>query len=123
MEAATLIDADIDIPTSLSFTPVDFESQTLADGLAAAGFDRTEAAFFVWLGVLPYLTMEAVITTLRYVAEQAAPSQVVFDYGEPPSTISPERQAAHQIRAQRVADIGEPWLTYFTADSIENELR
>lgn len=117
-----LADAGIDIPASLTFTPVDFESQPLADGLAAVGFDRTAAAFFVWLGVVPYLTTETVITTLRFVASHAAPSQVVFDYGEPPSTMSPQRRAAHQARARRVADIGEPWLTFFTADRIENEL-
>jgi hypothetical protein len=29
---------------------------TLAEGLAAAGFDRAEQTFFTWLGVVPFLT-------------------------------------------------------------------
>src|ERR1700677_1187889 len=40
----------IAIPESLSFTPVDFESQTLAEQLRDANFDRATPAFFAWLG-------------------------------------------------------------------------
>jgi methyltransferase (TIGR00027 family) len=47
----------IAIPDSLTFTPVDFETQSLAELLAETGFDRTAPAFFAWLGVVPYLTV------------------------------------------------------------------
>jgi methyltransferase (TIGR00027 family) len=46
-------DAAIAIPTSLTSAPVDFERQTLAEGLAAAGFDPAQQTFFTWLGVVP----------------------------------------------------------------------
>src|SRR5882762_1319056 len=42
--------AAIAIPASLTFVPVDFERQTLADGLAQCGFNPSGAAFFSWLG-------------------------------------------------------------------------
>ena len=45
----------IDIPCSLIFAPVDFERGSLADGLAAGGFRPDQLAFFLWLGVVPYL--------------------------------------------------------------------
>lgn len=63
-----LADASIAIPGSLTFAPVDFEKDTLAGGLAAAGFDREQPAFLTWLGVVPYLTEEAVWSTLDFIA-------------------------------------------------------
>jgi methyltransferase (TIGR00027 family) len=50
-----LVDAAIPIPNSLTFAPIDFKHQTLAEGLAAAGFDSAQQTFFTWLGVVPYL--------------------------------------------------------------------
>src|SRR5271169_4489280 len=49
-----LQEASIPIPPSLTFVPVDFEQQTLADGLERSGFDLNASAFFSWLGVTPY---------------------------------------------------------------------
>jgi methyltransferase (TIGR00027 family) len=51
-----LAEAGIKIPERLTFAPVDFERETLAEGLAAAGFDPAQRSFFTWLGVVPYLT-------------------------------------------------------------------
>ena len=56
--------AGIPIPPSLTFVPIDFEQQTLEAGLEHSGFDTNAAAFFSWLGVTPYLTHEACMTTL-----------------------------------------------------------
>ena len=55
-----LKDAAIPLPGSLTFAPVDFECETLAKGLITAGLDATQQTFFTWLGVVPYLTAEAV---------------------------------------------------------------
>src|ERR1700688_3077516 len=60
--------AGIAIPPSLTFVPIDFEQETLADGLEDCGFDASAAAFFSWLGVTPYLTREACMTTLSSIA-------------------------------------------------------
>src|ERR1035437_6103091 len=54
-----LAEADIPLPGTLTFAPVDFERETLGEGLAAAGFDPAQRSFFTWLGVVPYLTEEA----------------------------------------------------------------
>ncbi|WP_433194762.1 class I SAM-dependent methyltransferase [Nocardia sp. CA-107356] len=113
----------IEIPPSLTFAPVDFESQTLAAGLADADFDRSRPAVFIWLGVVMYLTQETVLDTLRFIAGQATPVQVVFDYLYPASASTPEYVAQRTARADRVAAVGEPWLSFFTADEIANLLR
>jgi methyltransferase (TIGR00027 family) len=107
-----LVQAGLVLPDSLAFAPVDFESQTLADGLAAAGFDRTCPAFFLWLGVVPYLTHSAIASTLDFIAGIRS-SEVVFGYSEPLENYPPERRARAEMLAARVAAIGEPWISHF----------
>ena len=118
-----LTEADITSPDSLTFVPVDFEKQTLATGLAASNFVRDEPTIFIWLGVTMYLTTEAIRTTLNFIAEQARPVQVVADYMSPISTAAPENRAAFEKAADLIAELGEPFLSYFTVDEFENELR
>ncbi|RLU79715.1 SAM-dependent methyltransferase [Streptomyces griseocarneus] len=116
--------AGIGIPSSVTFAPVDFERDTLAGALASAGLDRSRPAFFFWLGVTPYLTRDAVLSTLRFVAGHSGPVQVVFDYyGEAPPTLSPELRAKREAAAKMVAELGEPWLTCFAREDIADELR
>jgi methyltransferase (TIGR00027 family) len=119
---ARLAEAGIAVPDSLVFAPVDFESVGLAQGLAAAGFDEAVPSFFTWLGVVPYLTEAAVFVTLRYVGGLPGGAATVFDYADPPETLSPEQRAAHDARAARVAGIGEAWLSYFDAATLHRRL-
>ena len=64
-----LAEAAIPIPSTLTFAAVDFEEKTLGEGLSAAGFDPAKQTFFTWLGVVPYLTEQAVFSTLSYIAD------------------------------------------------------
>src|SRR3954451_1033645 len=59
-----LAGAGIDVPESLTFVALDFEHKALAVGLAEAGFADRRPAYVGWLGVVPYLTMEAFTATL-----------------------------------------------------------
>lgn len=114
--------AEIPVPPSLTFAPVDFERQSLPDGLADAGFDRARPAFFTWLGVVPYLTEEAVWSTLAFIAGLPNGAHVVFDYADPPETLEAEHRAYHDARAARVDALGETWLTYFEAPTLRTKL-
>src|SRR5262245_43765624 len=104
--------AKIEPPQSLTFAPIDFERQRLVDGLVAAGFDAGRQTFFTWLGVVPYLTESAVWSTLGYIAS-VSEAHVVFDYSDPPHTLSAPMRSAHEARAARVAAMGEAWLSIF----------
>ena len=117
-----LADAAIPIPSSLTFAPIDFEYQTLAEGLATAGFDSAQQTFFTWLGVVPYLTEEAVWSTLGFIASLPHGAHVVFDYSDPPASLSAEARIQHQRRAKHVAELGEAWLNYFEADELRAKL-
>jgi methyltransferase (TIGR00027 family) len=118
-----LRDADIPLPDSLTFAPVDFEHQILAEGLAAAGFDQTQETFFIWLGVVPYLKEEAVWSTLAFIASLPNGAHVVFDYSDPPASLSPEWRTRHEKRAARVAGLGEAWVSYFEAEKLHPKLK
>jgi O-methyltransferase involved in polyketide biosynthesis len=72
--------------------------------------------------VVPYLTREAVFSTLGFIAGLPGGAEAVFDYADPPSARTLEQRAAHQARAARVAAVGEPWLSYFTAELLASEL-
>jgi methyltransferase (TIGR00027 family) len=101
------------LPSQVVYVPVDFETQSLEERLAEAGFSAEEPSFFVWEGVTMYLNAEAVDATLAFMAENSpAGSEIVFDYvyagvidgtyGEPP--------AARSRRLKRMEASGEPWL-------------
>jgi len=120
----TMLDeAAISVPESVTFVPLDFEDQTLAEGLAKAGFNAQAPAFFGWLGVVPYLTHEAFRATLGTIAELAAGSAVSFDYSLDPETLSPTGRTAFAALAKRVAAAGEPFQLFFTPQTMEAELR
>jgi methyltransferase (TIGR00027 family) len=112
----------IDEPGSLTFVPVDFETQSLPDRLREAGFREQEPAFFSWLGVTMYLTRDAILTTLAYVARRAPGSGITFDYMTPPGQLSWPRRLAFHWMARRVARAGEPWTTWFDPAALAREL-
>ncbi len=117
-----LAEAGIPLAAWLTFAPVDFERESLAEGLAAAGFDPEQPTFFTWLGVVPYLSEEATWSTLRFIAGLPKGAHVVFDYSDPPESLSPEVRAAHDRRAERVAALGEAWVNYFEAATLHPRL-
>ncbi|MBW1780597.1 MAG: class I SAM-dependent methyltransferase [Deltaproteobacteria bacterium] len=118
-----LREAEITIPDSLIFAPIDFERQTLADGLKRAGFRADEPAFFSMLGVVVYLTKTAVMETFKFVASLPVGSEIVFDYGILSSMLSERQRFAREYLARRVAAMGEPWITYFDPVSLARDLR
>ncbi|MEE3623073.1 SAM-dependent methyltransferase [Nitrospirillum sp. BR 11752] len=119
----TLAVAGILPPSSVNYAGVDFERDTLAEGLARAGFDRSRPAFVAWLGVAIYLTRDAILDTLRAVAALPLGSGIVFDYSLPPDTLSEKQRAAFQAMADRAAAEGEPWRSFFTPETLAADLR
>ena len=115
--------SEIAIPSSVTFAPVDFERQTLADGLREAGFDRAKPAFFSWLGVSMYLTDEAIGSTLRFVASLPHGGGIVFDYVVPRESLGLMERMALDALSRRVEAAGEPFRTSFEPESLAARLR
>jgi methyltransferase (TIGR00027 family) len=109
-------------PANLTYVPVDFESQCLATELQASGWSGTAPTFFAWLGVVPYLTLEAFRSTMRFIAAQPHGSGLVFDYAQPRSVLAPNEQLAHDSLASRVQLAGEAFQLFFTPAEVAAEL-
>jgi methyltransferase (TIGR00027 family) len=118
-----LQEAGIPIPLSLTFVPVDFEHQTLANALAHSGLNTSAPAFFSWLGVTPYLTREACMTTLSVIAKMPAGSGVVFDFAIDPALLNAGQRQALDALSKRIAAAGEPFQLFFDPAKLQHELK
>nr|WP_294512205.1 class I SAM-dependent methyltransferase [uncultured Rhodopila sp.] len=117
-----LRETGITIPENVTYAPVDFERENLSEQLAAAGLRSGVRTFFSWLGVVPYLTAEAIISTLSYIASHPGGSEVVFDYGEPRDALHPELRKQYEERAARVAAADEPFVSFFDPVELHEQL-
>jgi methyltransferase (TIGR00027 family) len=119
-----LAEVGISIPQHLTYAPVDFERDSLAEGLGNVGFDSAQQTFFTWLGVVPYLTPEAVFSTLGFIARLPGGAQVVLDYSNPsqPTADDAEATAARERLAARVASFGEPFRCFFETNELHAKL-
>jgi len=114
--------AGIAMAETLTFAPVDFERDTLAAGLANAGFRANEAAFFSWLGVTPYLAEETVLATLRWIAGSCPQNGVAFDYTVPRASLGFLHRLAFDALAAKVAGVGEPFVGFFDSKKLAQQL-
>jgi len=117
-----LAEAELEPPPWLTFVPVDFERDDLQRKLGNVGFQRTSAAFFTWLGVVPYLTREAIDDTLGYIASIPT-SEVVFDYAEPPEAFPEDVKAYEAARMAQLKKMNEQWVSGFEPASVAAILR
>jgi methyltransferase (TIGR00027 family) len=115
--------ADIAIPPSLAFAPVDFSRETFVDGLVRAGYAASSPAFYSWLGVTQYLATDVSLDTLRRIATLSDRNAIVFDYSRPRSSLDAEHHAAFDALAERVAQAGEPFVGFFDSNELASALR
>jgi methyltransferase (TIGR00027 family) len=117
-----LAEAGLSQPERLTYVPVDFEHQSLAAELFSAGLDPAAPAFFSWLGVVPYITLEAFRSTIGFIARQPAGSGVVLDYAQPRAVLPHLEQLALDSMSDRVSLSGEDFKLFFTPAEIAAEL-
>lgn len=67
-------------PSNLTYVPIDFQHQDLADVLPRHGYDRARRTFFILEGVTMYVPEEGVRETFRFIASHPPGSSVVFDF-------------------------------------------
>lgn len=113
----------IPVSPSLTFVPIDFEKQTLAQALDLSGFNADQPAFFSWLGVTPYLASETVLAILQWVISVCSSNGIVFDYVAPRSSLGPLSRVAFDLLANRVAAAGEPFVGFFDPQQLVCDLK
>ncbi len=115
--------AGLALPQNLHLVAIDFERESLAQGLARGGVAPDRPTFFAWLGVTMYLNQEAIAAVLRTVAAHPAGSEIVLTFSQPP--LPPEQDPGDNRAGltQRVAEVGEPFVSHFTPQEIAALLR
>jgi methyltransferase (TIGR00027 family) len=109
-------------PANLTYVPVDFERQSLSEQLHSAGFNPAVPTFFAWLGVDPYLRLEAFRSTINFITAQPRGTGVVLDYSQPRSALPFLEKLAHDSLSARVQLAGEPFQLFFTPVEMAVEL-
>jgi len=118
-----LAETGIAEPESLTFVPVNLETEILARELPRAGFDATQAAFFSWLGVSMYLEEAVVWETLTTVAAlTTSGGGITFDYGATVTGTNIGHRLMADALARRVAAVGEPFRSSFAPQAIADRL-
>jgi methyltransferase (TIGR00027 family) len=108
--------AGLTMPGNAVFADIDFEHESLRDGLLRYNISMDQPTFFSWLGVTMYLKEDAIDAVLSSVAMFPAKSEIVLTFrrspDESPSPLS-----------QSVANLGEPWVSFFEPDELEAKMR
>ena len=121
---ARLLALGTEVPKNLEFVGIDFEGETVADGLRRSRYQPDHPAFFSWLGTTPYLTNAATMSTLASIAESAATgSDVVFDYLVPEAVLSREEARIVERLKRFTARRGEPLVGEFDPIELKEVLR
>jgi len=115
---AMLRRAGIEAPPNVHYADVDFERETLAEGLARCRVAFDVPSFFSWLGVTMYLTREAIAAVLNTVSSFPRGSGIALTFAQPADPSEP----GAGLLAERAAELGEPWLSYFTPEEIRELL-
>ena len=92
------------------FVPVDFESEELRDALDRAGFDWSGPTLFSWLGVVMYLTRDAIATTLCTTEGAGPGSGIVLTYRPPSEYLDDDSVTLLRAIEPVLAQLGEPFL-------------
>jgi methyltransferase (TIGR00027 family) len=118
-----LADVGVELPGGLVFAPVDFERQTLREGLEQAGFAFGQLAVFSWVGVTMYLTIDAINATLATMEQCRAGARVVLTYNQPRSALSSSDAQITGTMAGLAARMGEPFISRFLSAEIAQVLQ
>jgi methyltransferase (TIGR00027 family) len=107
--------------------PVDFRQDDLSTALAGAGHHADRPTTWVWEGVVPYLTRDAMMSTLAAVADSSAPgSRLVVNYQAPSLFAKAGRVLSSVIMllARRTNPMaGEPWRSLWSVDQMRDALQ
>jgi methyltransferase (TIGR00027 family) len=113
---------DLAPATTVSYVPIDFETDALVTSLAARGFDPTRPALVSCLGVTMYLTRDAIGATLDELGALAPGTQVVMDYLLPAELRDAAGQTYVDLVGPTTAERGEPWLSFLTPQDVSDLL-
>jgi methyltransferase (TIGR00027 family) len=109
-------------PVNLACVPIDLEQKELLEPLVAAGFDPELPMFCSALGIVQYLTLEAVDALLTFAARRATGSEIVFSFTPPDDELGECQLSTVRESQVRTQGYGEPWLTRLRPNQLTERL-
>jgi methyltransferase (TIGR00027 family) len=98
------------LPRHVVYAAADFNKRALDEVLERAGFDFAAPAFFIWEGVIHYLTEKAVEDTFEFIgAQTAAGSRIVFTYVHRAVIDKDGTFGETKNIGEKLKEIGETW--------------
>jgi methyltransferase (TIGR00027 family) len=120
---ARLRDLGIASTPNIHFIPIDFEKQTLLEGMREGRLPLDKPLFFSWLGVTLYLTREIVLDTLRQIATLPSGTEISFTFRVPASQLKAQDEQIAKLVASSAASVNEPFLSAFEPDELAARVR
>jgi len=118
---------------NVKYVSVDFNHQSLKKQLLEAGFDQSKSAIFTLEGVTQYITKDALISTLKELSELTQKTSATFCFSYVDKRLNenskacfgkgyphPEKKAATIMNL--AAKVGEPWISFYSAEEIREKL-
>ena len=107
------------VDTAFEAVPIDFERQSLVDGLAGSSFDTTKKTFFAWLGVIYYLSDAAIAETLAGIAAISPPgSELILDFLLPEHELARGTGNVRSLTHRVTSRMGETYISFHTPESL-----
>ena len=116
--------AGLPVDNNLHFVEIDFAERPdlLLPTLAEYGFQPDKPAFFVWLGVQPYLTIEHVLQTARVVGSCPAGTQLATDLLTPDTSWSGIGERVGKLLQDSPHRELEPFKSYSDPAALKKQL-
>lgn len=118
---------------SITYVDIDFNHQSLKEQLINVGFDQNKSTIFTLEGVSQYISREALDATLKEVADlnPNSNSRIFISYVNKllkedskacfgKGYLKPEK--AVSFITNSAAKMGEPWISFYSAEEIESIL-
>lgn len=115
---------------NVTYVGVDFNNQTLKEQLLNAGFDQNKPTLFTLEGVSQYITKQAVISTLKEMAELTKNTSATLFISYVDQLLNEDPEAcfgkgyANPVKKVETikslaARVGEPWISFYSAEEME----
>ena len=111
------------IPTSVSYVPLDHETDDLRASLVEAGFDLSAPAIVSAMALTQYLALPAIERILSLVGGLPERSRLVMTYVVPATELTELESAGLKWTMSQAEERGEPFLSLFRPQEIDDLIR
>jgi len=108
----------LSMPSNVTFVAVDLEEDRLGKQLGAFGFEPEAGTFCSTLGVVQYLSRDAVERLFHFAASLTPPSEIVFSFVPPDDELDGDDLAAATQAVVLTEALGEPWKSRFQVSDL-----